>query len=905
MPSFRSREYQADRAGAFLHQRLPGIISLSMIAMAAGALSGPVLAREPVASKAVFDIRPQELTTGLVAFAEQADMQLVASSGDLGDARTDGVRGSYAPEEALRRLLADSGLGYTITGASVVILAQAQSQAPVSASHRASALSQESSSAAPAESGRVLEVVTVTARLRAESMIDVPASVTALSASDLERYDVSTIANLAEMTPNINLGYTAGGSGASLSIRGIGSDGSNAGIEQSVMLNVDGVQVTRGRALWQSYFDLEQIEVLKGPQALFFGKNSPAGVIALTSRGATPSFSAYAQVGYEFEADEVLAEGAIAGPFTDAIGARLAVRARNMDGFMRNIAQPMANPSPSQPSMLPGARNPRLGEREVMGRLTLELDAGGPFTAALKILGSDYEDDNTLSRVELINCSSGDTVLLRSILGRTLVDPVGECRANWQMASSDIPREVAAGMIAGGNGDMYTDQKAIIASLTMNYNFGNFILTSITGYHDNDTRYLMNNDWTSFASIASTEHEDYDAFSQELRLLSDFDGPVNFMVGGYFQSSDLLFRASRKFDDIPADPVTGRYQWFDALGSTDGETLSFFGQVIWDVTDTIELAGGARWTHETKDSIVGVTYSNPVVAASFPVRMLESDFDDQNVSPEFTVTWRPRSDRMFYAAYKTGYKSGGAGVSSVVNAGTTLAQIEFDPEEAEGFEVGAKLELLAGTLRINATAYTYDYEDLQLNSFDTATSSFFTRNAAEAKLEGVEGEMLWLASDRLSLRGALAYNKSEYESFPNAQCYSGQTLAQGCTPTGQDLTGRRTTNAPEWSGLLGFTYTWPILNGLKLEFSGDGTFMDEYVTSQTQNPAGVQDSSARWNARISLSHEDESWGVALISRNLTDEKIIVSAQDRPGGIGDLRGTLYRPREVLLQVSTRF
>lgn len=749
-----------------------------------------------------------------------------------------------------------------------------------------------------------LEEVVVTARRRDEDIFDVPVAVSVLTADDLDRYASKSIEKMADLTPNINFGYTAGGHGAAVSIRGIGTDGSNSGVEQSVLIDIDGVSTSRGRALWLSYFDLEKVEILKGPQSLFFGKNSPAGVIALTSKSSTEKFEAYFKAGYEFKANEVIGEGAISGPISGGFGARLAVRARDMEGFMRNNAKPIENPSPTQPPLLPGAVNQRPGEREVAARLTLDYDQGGPFNATLKVLVGEYEDDGPMSRIELVHCSSGSAVV-RSILRRILPDPIADCRADWVKTATDISPEVASKLLNGRDGIQYTDQSSNVSSLELNYDFGNMALTGVTGYHYSNAKYLMNNDWSSFATIAATEQEKYDAFSQELRLLSDFEGSFNFMFGGYYQKTDLNFTRSLKLDDLPPDPVTGKYQWADLDTGTDGETLSLFAQLIWDVNDQLELAGGARWSHEEKDSFTGVTHSNPLVAAAFPVRTIVTDFDDNDVSPEATITWHASDDIMLYGAYKRGYKSGGAGIGAIPNAALTKDQLDFKPEKARGFEVGTRMRLADSHFIVSATAYRYTYSDLQLNAFDTATTSFFTRNAAKARMEGVESEFSWLATDELALRGALAYNRSRYRSFPNAQCYSGQTVEQGCVFGGQDLSGRPTALAPEWSGSLGVTYTKPVFNDYILQFSADGVYSDDYVASNTQAPFHVQGSYEKYNAGILLFPSDEKWSVALIGRNLSNEKVLLTMQDRPGGIGDARGTLNRPREVLIEVTTRF
>jgi outer membrane receptor protein involved in Fe transport len=737
----------------------------------------------------------------------------------------------------------------------------------------------------------------------------VPVAVSALSQEDIERYGSSSVSRLAEVTPSLILGKSAGASGFGMSIRGVGTDGSNVGFDQSVSVNVDGVQMSRGRALISSYFDLRQVEILKGPQALFFGKNSPAGVVSLTSRDPGTEFEAYARFSYETEADEMIGEAALSGPISDAFGARLAVRGRTMDGYMRNFAVPQTNPAPFVPN-LPGATRRRLGEEEYNARLTLTYDADGPLTAKLKVAGTHYEDDGQVMNMELVHCASGpDTVVTQTILGRTLVDPVGECRPNWNIASTDIPPEVAANYLNGRDGRQYSEMDAVISSLTLAYATDAYSVTAVTGYFYHDTPYLMNNDWSSYATISATEHETFRSISQELRLLTSFDSRVNFMIGGFFEDTDLDFERSMNLDSLPADPATGRYQWTNHRAGIEGQTFSAFGQIIWSLSDSLEFTAGARWTEEEKDSFLGNEYSHPLVAAVFPLRTLSGgalDFKDTNVSPEATLTWRMTDDFTIYGAYKTGYKSGGAGISAVVQATTTERQVVYDPEEAEGFEIGAKGDLLDGRLRTTTTVYRYVFDDLQVNSWDPITSSYFTTNAAEVRQYGIEEEISWLATDQLSIRASAAYNHSEYESFPSAQCYSGQTIAQGCIGGAfQDLSGRPTQAAPEWVVLFGATYVQPIAGAYELEFAADGFYSDEYYYIPTQSPFAIQSSFVRWNASVRLRAPDGRWELGVVGRNLSNEKVLVSGQDRPAGVGDLNGVLSRPRELTVLFNYNF
>ncbi|RYE50490.1 MAG: TonB-dependent receptor [Hyphomicrobiales bacterium] len=205
--------------------------------------------------------------------------------------------------------------------------------------HAGAAVAQEAPSAASSErvGNSALEEIVVTARKREESLISVPVAVTALSATDINRYAASDLTKIAQLAPQVIIQRSGGsGSGAVIAIRGISSSTTDTGLSSTVSVNIDGTQISRGRIITQGFFDLQQVEILKGPQALFFGKNSPGGVISLRSAGATKTLQAYVRAGYEFKANERYIEGAISGPITDNFGFRIAARGTKMDGWMRN-----------------------------------------------------------------------------------------------------------------------------------------------------------------------------------------------------------------------------------------------------------------------------------------------------------------------------------------------------------------------------------------------------------------------------------------------------------------------------------------------------------------------------------------------------------------------------------------
>lgn len=775
----------------------------------------------------------------------------------------------------------------------------------------------DAQSAAPAteleaSSDAGLEQIIVTARRRAESMMDVPVSVSALSASDIERYSATDLRKIGELAPQVILAEAGSGSGASFTIRGVGSSWSDTGIQQAVAINIDGVQVGRGRIVRQGFFDLQQIELLKGPQALFFGKNSPAGVVSLTSKSPGTSFDMNVRTGYEFEADEQFIEAGVSVPLTSALRARLAVRYTEMDGFVDNVAPSRVaayDPAITLPGALQG-RQP--GMEEKLGRLTLVFEPNESFDATLKITAGDL-DRNTDNNAAQAVCAA--SVALPTASGVT--DPSGDCKLDTRRSVTAMPAVFLADWRDARNGDPFAYQEALLGSLSMNFKGSSFTLNSTTGFMDLDYGGFEEFTYTSVSRIWGFNGEQNQQVSQELRLDTELDSPLNFTFGGYYEKSDLDVLVSAMLAYAGPDPATGRYYSYERFGSTTGDTYSLFGQLRWDITDALELAAGVRWTKEEKQlRRLGHSFNHPALAAGFvPVgSVFRGEFKDDNWSPEVTLSWHPVDDSLLYAALKTGYKSGGFSLPGNVSVAATLPSLMFDSETAEGAEVGYKAQFMGGALRFEATAYQYDFDDLQLSSLDAATTRFLVRNAAEARSRGVETTLNWRVMPELSLRGAAGYNRARYRSFPGAPCYAGQTAQQGCvasnpaTPTvrEQDLSGEPLPRAPEWSLSGGFTVDLPLSGGLSLGFSGDASFSDDYRVQENNNPTAHQDSFWLVNSSVRLYDDSRGWELALLGRNLTNEFYMVTSTDKPaGGPGQIAAALQRPREVMLQASWRF
>lgn len=402
-----------------------------------------------------------------------------------------------------------------------------------------------------------------------------------------------------------------------------------------------------------------------------------------------------------------------------------------------------------------------------------------------------------------------------------------------------------------------------------------------------------------------------------IRAASSFSGIVNFAAGGYYSHDKrTLFQGARNGPN-PRDPVTGKYNSNDSVIRNTSEAYSFFGQLIVKPLPTIEIAGGARYTHEVKTIDLRTIFVNAAVINAFlPVNVpIAGRRSENQTSPEATLTWRPSRNLTIYGAYKTGYLSGGFSNPGTPARVLTLPLITYNAEKAKGFESGIKLSALDNRFQGSLTAYRYIYTGLQLTSLNATLvqPAYQTTNAADTKVQGVELEGTFRVLDGLILRGSASYNDARFRDFPNAQCYAGQTAAQGCqrttigstTTTSQNLAGARIYRAPEWLFTAGVQYETNVSDRFKVGINADLRNTSGYFVSVTNNPLSYQSGFTLLNGGVRFGDQDDRWSIALIGRNITNKIYATIGTDQPGGGGSVYGAAGEPRAVLMQVDTKF
>lgn len=748
--------------------------------------------------------------------------------------------------------------------------------------------------------------IVVTARKREETLISVPVAVTAVTAAQLEQRGVNSIDGLARLVPQLIVGEGGGTiQGGNIVLRGISGADSNPFADQAVSFNIDGVQIARASVRRMAEMDVAQVEVLKGPQALFYGKNSPGGVISIRSADPTSSWTGKIASSYEMEAREFRGDGFISGPLTDSLGFRLAAYGSTMKGWVKS--QIPAN-APLQPAH---ARSPEQNEFAVRG--TLKFDASDSFDARLKFTFSKRTGDSSAANLQFVDCP----------LGGPQTGGVDDCRANGTVSSADAGANFAGLDPSFDGRGTFLTQKQVLTGLEMNYRPSDTItLTSVTGYYSTSLDSVGNftASYVPSTYIHGRNYLSIDEFSQELRVTSDFDGPFNFTTGGHFQDSRVKSGA-HSFLNANA-PV----EILEYLLKQDGLGYSAFAQGTFDILPTLEISAGGRYSHERKKlPFIGTDTtrnpSNPLIEQTAIVA--KRSFN--NFSPEFTLSWRPSKDMTVYGSYKKGFLSGGFN-SGAANFATNLS---YDQQLIKGFEGGAKVALLDGTLHANLALYSYRVTGLQVTVTTGGGTVQELRNAGKVSSKGIEFDFSYRPPvDGLRIDGALSYNRGRYLDY-QATCYRGQNAnspvpclnqlnrVSGNMALLQDLSGTELLRAPEFAGNLSADYHVAVGNGLELGLGADMTYSDSYLTDASSKAAGRSPSYALLGASVRLGQQDNGWQVALIGRNLTNKYFWTRSIDNPfsgtpasggttaGVLGDTVGPITRGRELMLRLSYSF
>ncbi len=730
------------------------------------------------------------------------------------------------------------------------------------------------SNAVPAQS--VLEEITVTARKRAESLDDVPISVSVTSGEKLDRMAIGRLEDLSAYTPNLQINENA--TQQSVTIRGIGS-GANQAFEQSVGTYIDGVYFGRGRSARNPFFDVERVEILKGPQGILFGKNTIAGAINVTTRKPSAEMEGYLAGEYFAETDQWGITGVLSGPLGDTLYGRVAANYKSESGYIDNSYG--------------GGDEPDREQYVVRG--TFVWDATDQLSATLKGEISSYDVDGRNAQM----VAAGPLAALYAA-----TDPAFETDLDYNNATS---------------GDDFDNTDAGNVTLTLEYDVNDSLtLTSVTSYVEYD---FSNNIPAEFAPVPDyaeqSNRQKHDQFSEEIRVhFTSADARFEFLGGLYYQTEDLSIEETFNFNLSVLLAEGVRLFPLDSSIITffEQETESFaaFAEATVSPIDRVRISVGVRYTDDEKEvdkelRVAALGTQTPAPGQEPFARIIgriphtyELDRNDTDTSPSVGLQFDLTDDAMIYATYSQGFKSGGFDAQ---NVGGALELAQFDPEEVEAWEIGGKFTLLGGAAKLNIAYFNNQYEDLQVAAWNGF--AFIVENAASATSQGVEADFQWLITDNFTLGGALAWLDAEYDSFPGAVCTAPQQTAFAAStgrPAGQcsqDLSGKDLQFSPETAGNVNMEYSMPLGN-YYLTLQGDVNFTSSYHTALDLDPLAKQDGFAKLNARVELASDDDRWSVALVGKNLTDKKTTTWVNDLPVFRGAYFGFIDPPRSVGVQ-----
>jgi len=746
----------------------------------------------------------------------------------------------------------------------------------------------QNSSAPPSNE---LEEVVVTAQRRTQNLQDVPISAQVIGRQTLVQQDAFSLQTLSQTLPAVTV--ASSGRNTDMYIRGIGS-GENSSFDQSVATFVDDVYYGRSRTTADTFLDLDHVEVLKGPQSTFFGNNAIAGALNIVTNKPTDTFDASARALYGSYGEYAL-EGAVGGAVSDKVDVRGAVIVNGMDGWITDLAD--------------GSHVP--ASQDKAGRLSVLLKPTSDLDVTLKVEGSTHTD-NAGPYYQFFNCPPPPPYVAS-----------GFCKV-------DLALHVPSGLtssyndVAPGIGTRLNSAGAV---LTANYHIADHTITSVTSYTGYQFNVNLQPDNGPVPMLTGQAPESYRQFSQELRLSSPVNRPIEYMVGAYLQPDHLntdeefgyYFLTPKLKTIAPFAPYLPLGQQVNF--AQDEMSYSVFGSIAWNITDQLKLSGGLRaisnhksydWNlfYGTQTQPYGGIVPLPAAVGTLPdalrigtVGALSGSRTDQALMPSAQLQYKVLPSAMVYFSYSKGFKAGGF---NGADTSAVASRIPFKPEYVNSYEVGIKSKWFDNRVLINLDAFYMNYKDLQVANTIVQTDGAvigLVNNAASSVSKGVEFEGQWLITPDIHLDADVTFLDAYYEQYPNASPDAMQQLQHQVV---QNLSGRPTSYAPTWSGSVRGSYRAHLPHGLDLTTELSAYFTTSYFFGTgTDDPLISQRGYGRLDGRITLDLPDGRWAVDLLGKNLTDRVILADAFPMATSLGSVEGNRFEPRSVAVQARFRW
>jgi iron complex outermembrane receptor protein len=704
---------------------------------------------------------------------------------------------------------------------------------------------QSGASAAQDEEAKAttLGAITVSARKREESLQDVPVAVTAFTADGLDKLDVQDLSDLDAFVPNLTV-YAARGSSSTLTayIRAVGQSDPLWGVDPGVGLYLDDVYIARPQGALLDVFDVQRIEVLRGPQGSLYGKNTIGGAIKYVSSDLDEEFYGKGSVTIG-SYNQLDTKGSVNLPLGSGWVSRLAVASLNRDGFGENIVT-----------------GQEVSDKEILAaRASLGYVGSPDFSAKFSV---DWMDDQS------------------GVRGAQLLAPN-------RFAPTALPLDdrfdVRNGM------PNINDTSMLGASATLSWNLGEaWVLKSVTAYRESDTE--TNIDFDTLPNTLADVKAFYsdDQMSQEFQLNYDNGGAVRGVTGLYWFTGSAGGQVLNNFFGL---------SFGDTQGTVDTDSVALYGEFTWDFAPQWALTLGGRYTDEKKSvDVYNIGYTDATFTR--PSGVVAADFEDsisfENFSPKISLDYKLSDQVLLYGLASRGFKSGGFNIRAQAVA-VPRSRLPFDDETVTTFEIGAKNAFLDERLFINLAYFNSDYKDIQLSVFTEVPGStppiFFGdfANAGEGTVKGVELEYQALLSSSFSLQGNFAWLDAKYDEFITA----GANVADA----------QKFTNAPEFSAAITGLHTLQLASGGSVTSRLSYSYQDENYPTTDLSEAIKQPGYGLVSASV-IWQTAGPWRFSLDGANLADKEYRTTGYNI-AALGVLTGFYGAPRTVSLTANYEF
>ncbi|MDO3381598.1 TonB-dependent receptor [Gilvimarinus algae] len=688
------------------------------------------------------------------------------------------------------------------------------------------ALAQQDTKKKQRKPRKAIEEVMVTAQKREESAQDVAIAISAFSGEDLENMGVEAGIEITQQVPNMNYFAIFGeASSPSLTLRGIGLSNFADTWEAPVGLYVDEVYRGNPSGSGMQLFDVQRVEVLRGPQGTLFGRNTSAGLVHHITNNPTESFEADASVQLGTYNQRIF-EGAVSGPLTDSVRGRFAVKKNDSDGWQTN-----------------GVDGRDLGTTDTLGyRGKLSIDLSDRANLLLDVHGSEA-DQQTVGFVHMGYLDPANTSSFCSparIQNGECISSIEGAGTGREEAGGWGPKHVSSGAADG----LKTEIETFGASAKLVIQTDKFDITSITALEQMDK--LLEDDFDATAVIWYDEQykADTEQFSQEFRI-SGATQSMDWVSGLYYfkDERDLITQAPTTSDA----PTFGGY-WHNEYMDQDTESYAVFGQIGKHLTNTLKLTVGARYTWEEKQAEL----SNRGEPSYSGDQYFNDTIDEEGFSGRLGLNYTPDNDTLYYASLSRGLKSGGFNGSYVSSVRA------FGPVEKEtmtSLEAGYKATLAGGRARLNLAVFAYELEDFQAQLWDSSTGSSDIANLGDVNGRGLEAELTYLITDNFEVITGLGLLDTEIDSDLVTNV-GGQEIA---------IDGNEMPSAPGVSANMVARY---YLNSWT--FQADYTWVGDHELQLENDPWSKQDAYGIANAQVSW--RSGAWKVTGAVKNLLDEE---------------------------------